>query len=160
MRPVRPVAATVSNEGLKMKRSIFLAITVAFSVSHAYSMTCPEGTSKAIVKHDVIGAISLDSLKEIDPRSDQSLQNALANHTAQAITGGTVVCAAPQGAAGFFEYARRLYIPALDVDMWVSDHPSDEFLAPADDGLAHDRRWSESTDRNWRCAYACSFTDR
>ncbi|HIH2744985.1 TPA: hypothetical protein ACYLN4_000654 [Burkholderia lata] len=143
-----------------MNRSIFLAITVALNVSHAYAMTCPEGTSKAIVKHDVIGAISLDSLKEIDPKSSQSLQTAIANHTAQTIAGGTVVCAAPQGAAGFFEYARRLYIPALDVDMWVSDHPLDEFLAPADDGLAHDRKWSESTGQNWQCAYACSFPNR
>ncbi|KER70227.1 hypothetical protein HR51_22780, partial [Burkholderia cepacia] len=102
-----------------MKKLLFLSVTIATMTSQAYAFTCPSGTAKAVLTHDVVGAISLASFKEIDFKSPQSVQAALAKHTAQPIKGGTVVCAVAATDAGFFDYARKLIVPGRDVNLWV-----------------------------------------
>ncbi|WP_322071939.1 hypothetical protein [Paraburkholderia bannensis] len=77
----------------------------------------------------IVGAGSLESFKAIDFASPQSVQGALANHTAQPIAGGSVVCAVV-GAGGYFDYAKRVKVPGRPVDLWIGAQP--DHLAPAD----------------------------
>ncbi|RQH09595.1 hypothetical protein [Paraburkholderia dinghuensis] len=101
-----------------MKMKLLVAILSALVMTSASAaVQCGPDNQRVVVKHDVIGAVSVDAFQHIDYASSQSLASALSEQTAHRLAAGTVACQI--GRDGFHVGAAHLVVPGQKVDYWV-----------------------------------------